>query len=102
MSLLKQFLKLSFNLSRVDSVEKAEDVWRLRRCLDEHDEAAVERRPREVVRVKPLPLAEAFEGIATQSMMDRLGFGLPESSKCQQTTTYCSQLQLLQGKVSKH
>ena len=69
MSLLKQLSITVLHLRRVDSMDEAEDVRRLRGCLDEHDEAAVERSSGEVVRVKPLPLAEAFEGIATQRMI---------------------------------
>ena len=61
-------------------MEEAEDVRCLWGCLYEDDEASVERGPGEVVCVKPLPLAEAVEGIATQSMMDRLG--IPWASKC--------------------
>ena len=46
-------------------MEEAEDVYRFRGCLDEHDEAAVEGRPGEVVRVELLPLGEAAEGLAS-------------------------------------
>ena len=49
-------------------MEEAEDVRRFRGRLDEHDEAAVERRPGEVVSVKLLPLGEAAEGIAVRRM----------------------------------
>ena len=45
-------------------MEESEDVRRFRGCLHEHDEAAVERRLGEVVRVELLSLGEAAEGIA--------------------------------------
>ena len=68
------------HLCGVDPMDEAEDVRRLRGCLDEHDEAAVERGLGEVVRVELLPLGEAVEGTAARRMVDRRG--LPWSAAC--------------------
>ena len=61
------------HLCGVDPMDEAEDVRRLRGCLDEHDKAAVERGLGEVVRVELLPLGEAVEGTAARRMVDRRG-----------------------------